>query len=213
MGDGQLFVFRSVLRSDRTDASSSDWLIGVNVLRSIYTLYNFGDRDSSGDMGDPYVQLLALTNPNEASVEFHYVRGGAANTNITYSVSNAGSGYTSVSLSTDVAKAIVNLSEFLPAILGIMALNALVLVALVVVGIVLLCRRRKNARTRKTPGRPNPLPLADASGFRHLEQSVENPHTYQPVSVALTEDTLFTPPTPSFKSDPSRFGERPNSIA
>lgn len=187
------------------NAWSSDWLIGDNVLRSIYTLYDFGDYDSSEDMGDPYVQMLPLINPDQASVEFHSVRGGSPNTNITYNVSNSGSGSTTVTLSTDVATAIENLSKYLPAILGIMALNALVLIVLAVVGIILLCRRRKNARTRKTPGRLSPMPMGNLSG--------EVPHTYQPVSMALTEDTLFVPPTPGFKSDPSRFGDRPNSIA
>jgi len=193
---------------------SSDWLIGDNVLRSIYTLYDFGDFNSSGNMGDPYVQMLALVDPVQASVEFHNVRGGTPNTNITYNVSNSGSGSMTVTLSSDVATALQNLTNFLPAILGIMALNALVLIILVITGIILLCRRRgKNLRTRKTPGRLSPIPIGNPSWARNSELPGDVPHTYQPVSMALTEDTLFVPPTPGFKNDSSRFGDRPRSIA
>ena len=164
-------------------------------------------------MGDPYVQLLALIDPLQASVEFHNVRGGTPNTNITYSVSDSGS-TTSVSLSTDVATALDNLSKFLPAILGVMALNALVLIVLIIGGIILLCRRRgKNVRARKIPGRLSPMPMGNPIGAMDSGFSRDVPHTYQPVSLALTEDTLFVPPTPGFKNDPSRFGDRPNSIA
>lgn len=193
---------------------SSDWLIGDNVLRSIYTLYDFGDFNSSGNMGNPYVQMLALIDPDQASVEFHDIRGGTPNTNITYNVSNSGSGSTTVTLSTDVATAIENFSKFLPVILGIMALNALVLIVLVVGGIIILCRRRgKNVRARKTPGRLSPMPMGNLSGVRLSELPGEVPHTYQPVSMALTDDTLLVPPSPRYKSDPSKFGDRPNSIA
>lgn len=206
--------FGSIPRSDRSDSLSSDWLIGDNVLRSIYALYDFGDFNSSGNMGDPYVQLLALIDPVQASVEFHNVRGGTPNTNITYNVSDSGSGSTTVTLSTDVATALENLSKYLPAILGVMALNALVLIVLVIVGIVLLCRRRgKNLRARKTPGRLSPMPMGNPSVAVDSGFPRDVPHTYQPVSMALSEDTLFVPPTPGFKNDPSRFGDRPNSIA
>lgn len=165
-------------------------------------------------MGDPYVQMLALVDPVQASVEFHNVRGGTPNTNITYNVSYSGSESMTVTLSTDVATALESLTKFLPAILGIMALNALVLIILVITGIVLLCRRRgKNARTRKTPGRLSPMSIGNPSWARNSELPGDVPHAYQPVSMALTEDTLFVPPTPGFKNDSSRFGDRPRSIA
>lgn len=208
------WLFGSIPRHDRSDFLFSDWLVGDNVLRSIYTLYDYGDFNSSGDMGDPYVQMLALIDPVQASVEFHNVRGGTPNTNITYNVSDSGSGSTTATLSTDVAMALENLSKFLPAIFGIMALNALVLIVLVIGGIILLCRRRRsNVRTRKTLGRLSPMPVGNPSEIRLPELSGQVPHTYQPVSMALTEDTLFVPPTPGFKSDSSQFGGRPNSIA
>ena len=52
----------------------SDWLIGDNEMRSLYTVYDFGDFDDSGEMGDPFMQLLSLVDPNEASKEFHSAR-------------------------------------------------------------------------------------------------------------------------------------------
>ncbi|KAI6113683.1 aspartic peptidase domain-containing protein [Pisolithus croceorrhizus] len=181
-----------------------DWLIGDNVLRSVYTLYDFGDFDSSGNYG----QSLQ----SRSSAEFHAARGGTPLTNITYNVSNSGSGVTTVSLSTDVADTISKLSQYLPAMLGVMALNALVLTVLTIVGLVLLCRRRGKARARKTPGRLSPMPLSYTSINRQSDMPESGPHTYEPVSMALTEDTLFAPPSPAFKGE-ARYLERPKSIA
>ena len=164
-------------------------------------------------MGNPYVQMLSLIDPNQASVEFHNVRGGTPNTNITYSVSNSETGSTTVTLSTDVATTIENLTKYLPAVLGIMALNALVLILLIVVGIILLCKRRKNTRIRKMPGRLNTTPMGNPPGLGNSGPSGQLPHTYQPVSMALTEDTLFAPPPPGFKNDPSRFRDHADSVA
>jgi len=176
-------------------------------------LYDFGDFDSSGNTGNPYIQLLSLINPDQASVEFHDVRGGTPQTNITYNVSNDGSGSTTVTLSTDVASTIDQLSKYLPAMLAVLALNALVLIILVIVGFVLLCRRnRKGPRARKTPGRLSPMPMNVTSTRYPDFTTPQEPHTYEPVSMALTEDTLFAPPSPAFKGG-SGYGERPKSVA
>ncbi|KAL4081864.1 aspartic peptidase domain-containing protein [Scleroderma yunnanense] len=212
-GDSSTCVGSFVPQSVSVGAGQFDWLIGDNVLRSIYTLYDFGDFSSSGEMGDPYVQMLGLIDPNQASAEFHSVRGGTPLTNITYNVSNDSTGgTTSVNLSTDVANTIDKLAAYLPAMLGVMALNALVLIVLTIVGFVLLCRRRsKTARSRKIPGRLSPMPMNDTSFNRYSGAPEAAPHTYQPVSMALTEDTLFAPPSPAFKGE--RFGERPKSVA
>lgn len=160
-------------------------------------------------MGDPYVQMLPLVDPNLASIEFHTVRGGTPLSNITYNVSNSSSGVTV----TDVTDTIEQLSRYLPAMLVVMALNAALLIFLTIVGGILLCkRRRKGIRTRRTPGRLTPAPRDSTplDTFSDIRDSV--PNTYQPVSVALTEDTLFMPPSPAFKAQ-SRYGDRPNSIA
>lgn len=165
-------------------------------------------------MGSPYVQMLSLVDPNQASVEFHDARGGTPQNNITYNASSGDSGSsTTVTLSTDVADTIDKLSKYLPAMLAVMALNALVLVILAIVGLVLLCRRRgRGARARKTPGRLSPMPM-NITATRYPDYvSPQEPHSYQPVSMALTEDTLFAPPSPAFKGD-SRPGDRPKSVA
>ncbi len=202
----------------------SDWLIGDNVMRSLYTVYDFGDFDSSGKMGDPYLQLLSLVDPNNASAEFHKVRGGSASSNIVYkaqAVSQTGAaasgGSTPVSVSTDFVDTLTKLQTYIPAILGIMALNALVLLVLAVAAIVYMCRRRTRARARKTPGRSTPMPLTRPSSYvQHQHQGPDALGTYEPVSMALTEDT-FVPPSPAF-SKPGfdsvlRAGDRPKSVA
>ncbi|KAH7929443.1 acid protease [Leucogyrophana mollusca] len=213
-GDPTTCVGSFVPQSVSVGAGQFDWLIGDNVLRSVYALYDFGDFDSSGKMGNPYVQILPLVNPDQASVDFHTVRGGTPNTNITYAVSNdAASGSTTVSLSTDVANTIDKLSKYLPAMLGVMALNALILIVLAIAGLVLLCRRKgKTARARKIPGRLSPMPMNNTNMNRFSDMPPPGSHTYEPVSMALTEDTLFAPPSPAFKGD-SRQGERPRSVA
>ncbi|KIK97871.1 hypothetical protein PAXRUDRAFT_135417 [Paxillus rubicundulus Ve08.2h10] len=209
-GDKNTCVGSFVPQTVAVEAGQFDWLIGDNILRSLYTLYDFGDFDSSGNMGSPYVQMLALIDPNQASVEFHAARGGTPNSNITYNVSNSGSGDTTVTLSTDVATTIDKLSKYLPAMLGVMALNAFVLVMLACLGIVLLCRRRRKvARVRTTPGRLTPMPMNITTSADRFS----DPHAYQPVSMALTEEPLFAPPSPAFTGDSSRLGGRPMSVA
>lgn len=211
-GDNSTCVGSFLPQTESVGAGQFDWLIGDNFLRSVYALYDFGDLDSSGNTGNPYIQMLALVDPNQASAEFHAARGGTPLTNITYNVSNSGSGVTTVSLSTDVADTIAKLSQYLPAMLGVMALNALVLLVLTIVGLVLLCRRRGRARARKTPGRLSPMPLSYTTMNRQSDMPEPGPHTYEPVSMALTEDTLFVPPSPAFKGE-ARYSERPKSIA
>jgi len=196
-------------------AGEFDWIIGDNVLRATYSVYDFGDFDSSGNMGNPYIKLLSLVEPNQASVEFHNVRGGTPTTNITYNASNvtASGSSVSVTLPDNIANTLDKVGKYFPAMLGVMALNALVLLALVVLGIIFLCsRRRPRSTARKQRGRMSPMPMNRTSSFATSQPL----HTYQPVSVALTEDTLFTPPTPAFhtvENDTLRSGHRPKSVA
>ncbi|KAF9259504.1 acid protease [Marasmius fiardii PR-910] len=195
-----------------------DWLVGDNFLRSVYSVHDFGDFDANNKMGDPYVQLLSLVNPDQASKDFVKARGGTAKTGITYSASNetmAAPSSTSVTLSADVANTIAKIGQFFPAILGLVALNALVLLALIILAIVLLCRKKKKRNTRKldstarTPlGRMSPMPLTRPTSAVNNELE-SAPHTYEPVSMALTEDT-FVPPSPGFRK---YDGSRPKSYA
>jgi len=149
-------------------------------------------------MGNPYIKLLSLIDPTQASVDFHNIRGGTPNFNITYNASNSTDSSTTVSVSDDVAQVLSKIGMFFPAMLAVMAFNALILLVLVIVGVILLCKRRKPKVSRKTRGRMSPVPLNRTSHF-----GGEATHVYEPVSMALTEDT-FVPPMPAFKGDTAR---------
>ncbi|KAJ3801631.1 acid protease [Lentinula aff. detonsa] len=203
------------------DGDDFDWLLGDNVLRAMYSVYDFGDFNSNGEMIDPFLKLLSLVDPDEASGDFVKARGGTAKTGITYNESNAtasAASVTSVDLSTEVAETLAKIGTYFPVILAIVALNAVVLLALLVVGIILLCKRtKKNKRQRilnsRTPmGRLSPMPLNTRDSAATME-----PHTYEPISMALTEDT-FVPPSPHFRKYEGsiRTGkaiDRPTSLA
>ncbi|KAI0693590.1 aspartic peptidase domain-containing protein [Cytidiella melzeri] len=207
-------------------AGEFDWLVGDNVLRSIYSVYDFGDYQSDGSLGNPYVKLLSLVDPNKASAEFHQLRGGAAATNITYNAANSttssspetSSASGSLTVSGDAADTINKLAVYLPAMLAIMALNALVILLLVVAAFVYMFRRRGagggKTRTRKIPGRMTPMPMnptSTASSASSVLMPGSSEPAYQPVSMALTEDTLFVPPSPAFSKDGTKI--RPMSVA
>ncbi|KII95204.1 hypothetical protein PLICRDRAFT_48168 [Plicaturopsis crispa FD-325 SS-3] len=191
-----------------------DWLIGDNVLRSVYTVYDFGDFDSSGKMGNPYVKLLSLVDPDSASADFHAIRGGTPNTNITYNAASGSSSSTTITLTDDVANTISTVGKYFPAVLAILALNAVLLIVLVVGAAVFLCKRKK---TRRTRGRKSPMPMNRSS------------QAYQPVSIG--EDSADAPPefrdsyrrnsaapvddpfTPPGSARGSSFKDRPESTA
>ncbi|CAL1700518.1 unnamed protein product [Somion occarium] len=199
-------------------ANSFDWLIGDSVLRSIYSIYDFGDFDSSGVMGNPYMKFLSLVDPNEASKEFHQLRGGTSNGNITFNAANStlsGGESTSVKISDDLVNTLDKISTYIPAMLAIMALNALVIILLLVAAVVYMVRRRsRKSKTRKVVGRAlTPMPPRMSRMSDYDMPAVGGDHVYQPVSMALTEDT-FVPPSPAF-SKPGFSGgmERPKSVA
>lgn len=191
---------------------NSDWLIGDNILRSVYALYDFGDYDSSGKLGNPYIKLLSLIDPDQASIDFHKTRGGSPQ-NVTYNsanvTGNAAGGSTSVTISDHLADNLNTVANFLPAILALMALNTLLLFGLIGGGIWWVLRKRGRSRARKHPGRSEPMPMNTMSTVGLM--SNRDSHAYQPVSMALTDDMPFTPPTPAF-TQPG-FGDGPISPA
>jgi len=198
-----------------------DWLVGDNFLRSVYSVYDFGDFDSSGNMGDPYLKLLAILDPDQGSIDFHKVRGGTPRTNITYIGLQGSSIEPIFSISNDISDSLNTIGKLLPAVLGIVALNAVVLAVLLVVGLVVYCRKRGGSAIRprtpmaRTPlGRTSPMPPRNSYIAGMLEEQ-SRPHVYEPVSMAMTEDT-FVPPSPAFhKFDGTSFqpGDRPKSVA
>ncbi|KAJ3563842.1 hypothetical protein NP233_g8671 [Leucocoprinus birnbaumii] len=201
--------------------SQFDWLVGDNFLRSVYAVYDFGDYDSNGVMGNPFMQFLSIINPDEASADFHQIRGGQPNTNITYVGLNGTDNAASFFLSDNVSESIELISKFVPAMLGIIALNTLILLGILISGLCYWMKKRRLRRydgirtPRGTRGRMTPMALDTTTpSYVAGEQSSPVPATYQPVSMALTEDT-FVPPSPAFhKFDGVAYpGDRPKSIA
>lgn len=120
---------------------------------------------------------------------------------------------TTISLSDTVAEILTKVGTWFPAIIALLALNAVVLLALAVVALIMCCRRRKPAadavfsprmRARSVLGRSSPMPMSESTTY-----PTGQTHVYEPVSMALTEDTLFGPPSPGFKD---KF-KRPQSYA
>jgi len=217
-------------------ANQFDWLIGDAFLRSVYTIYDFGDFDSSGNMGNPYVKLLSLVDPNKASVEFHQARGGTANGGITYNAANVtGDASTTVQISQELTNTLDKIGTYVPIMLAIMGLNALVIILLLVAAAVYFFRRRSGRSKRRNVGRQSPRPFARRTTtfdmppitephsyepvsmaltedtFVHPSPAFSKPGTYQPVSMAISEDTVFAPPSPAFSQKSPMM--RPNSIA
>jgi saccharopepsin len=195
---------------------NSDFLIGDNFLRSVYSVYDFGDFDSSGDMGNPYMRFLSLVSPDEASVEFHELRGGAPNTNIVYT----GLSGAALSLGSSLSnESLGMIAKFIPPVLALVAFNSLVLIICCIVWLVSFIRKR---RTRAIPRLPRSrlsrsIPMNDTSSYI-ADESFPSPfpspsgmHVYEPVSMALSEDT-FVPPTPAFYSESGKL-QRPKSFA
>ncbi|KAL4241207.1 peptidase A1 family protein [Abortiporus biennis] len=178
-------------------AGQFDWLLGDAFLRSVYAVYDFGDFDSSGKMGNPYIKFLSLVDPNNASSEFHAERGGSSNGQIVYNSANVTSSGTTVSISGDLANTINKINTYFPILLAIMGLNALVIIVLLIGGLVYCLKKRQSrARRRTNLGRMSPRPFARRTTTFDMP-AITEPHSYQPVSMALTEDT-FVPPTPAF---------------
>jgi hypothetical protein len=203
-------------------------IFGDNALRSIYSLYDFGDFDPSGNMGNPYVKLLSLVDPNMASKEFAAARGTVARTNITFNAANstaAATGRTTVSLSDDITNTLKKINTYFPIMLAILGLNALVILLLAIAAFVYIYRRQQSASyalKRRTARRLTPMPLAAVStdSFGSPHESIQRQpsrHVYEPVSMAYTDDT-FVPPSPafhhgSFGSKGRPCDDRPKSVA
>jgi len=170
-----------------------DWLIGDNVLRNMYSLYDFGDFDTSGNMGNPFVKLLPLTDPNEASGDFAKIRGSQPRTNITYNIASPeviGAASDSVSATQDTLD---KLNSLIPIMLGVMGLNALVLLTLLILAVVYICRKKKSRAARRAR-RQSPLPMP--MGAVNNVEAAEPTHQYEPVM----NDEQQIPQSPSVHS-------------
>lgn len=171
------------------------------------------------------MRFLPVFNPDEASVDFHSIRGGTPKQNITYVGLQGTANSPSFFISDDVSEALEMITKFIPAVLGIVALNALVLICLVVGGLSYWMKRRRLRRServrggsgqaRNVRGRLSPMPLNNIPSYIAGDQgSPSTPVAYHPVSMALSEDT-FVPPAPAFHKfdNSSQLSDRPKSIA
>ncbi|KAG8920520.1 hypothetical protein FRC02_000849 [Tulasnella sp. 418] len=171
--------------------STFDVHAGDVFLRNLYNLFDFGDFDAAGNMGDPYVQLLSLTDITAANQEYHQVRGGTLapyKSSVTGS-SNAGrqdgSTSTTVSASQQLNDNVDKLLGYAPIALGILGLNALVLLAILVVATFFLCRRNKGKKS-KNPGAGSIIPLSRTHSYQPVTS--ENPDPETPASIKKYSD-------------------------
>lgn len=206
-------------------------ILGDNVLRSVYSVYDFGDFDTSGKMGNPYLKFLSLVDPNAASKDFATARGSVARTNISYNSINSAttsSGRTTVSLSDNITDTLNKINTYFPIMLAILGLNALVILLLAIAAFIYICRRRSATplHMRRTARRltPMPMPLGTMSSDTFTPPPLESMQgypsnlDYEPVSIALTDDT-FAPPSPAFRQSGNGglkgrpLDDRPKSVA
>ena len=192
---------------------NSDFLIGDNFLRSVYSVYDFGDFDASGNMGNPYMKFLPLVDPDRASVEFHKLRGGTPKTNITYT----GLSGAALTLSASISdQSLGMISKLILPLFALVAFNSLVLIICCIVWLVSSIRKRRLRATPRLPRSRRSMPMNDTSSYMAADDSAPSSsslrlHAYEPVSMALTEDT-FVPPSPAFYSESGKM-QRPKSYA
>src|SRR6266403_5825927 len=139
-------------------------ILGDSVLRSVYSVYDFGDFDDSGKMGYPYLKFLSLIDPNGASKDFATARGSVPRTNISYNSINSAatsSGRTTVSLSDTITDTLNKINTYFPIMLAILGLNALVILLLAVAAFIYIYRRRGASPSlkRRTARRLTPMPM------------------------------------------------------
>ena len=157
-------------------------------------------------MGDPFVKLLPLTDPNDASRDFAKIRGSQPRTNITYNIASpevVGTASDSVSATQDTLD---KLNSLIPIMLGVMGLNALVLLTLVILAIVYICRKKKSRATRRARRQSAlPMPMDSVNNVEAAGPS----HQYEPVM----NDEQQIPQSPSAHSIHSTrsAGSRPTS--
>ncbi|KAG8796414.1 hypothetical protein FRC17_008002, partial [Serendipita sp. 399] len=154
-------------------ASEFDWIVGTNVLRSVYALYDFGDFDSNNVMGNPYVQLLSVVEIEQAASDFQSTRGGSVNI-------NAGNGVASASVSVlTTSQKMDKLLDLIPMMFAVLGANALILLTLLIIGIWLCCHFRKQ-RSRKA--KVAPLPLTTVATSSHAYEAVPTGENERPSS-------------------------------
>ena len=162
-------------------------------------------------MGNPYMRFLSLVDPDKASVEFHELRGGSPNTNITYT----GLSESALSLSSSLSdESLGMIIKFIPPMFALVAFNSLVVIICCIVWLVSFIRKRRVRAIPRLPRSRRSMPMNDTSSYiaadDPMPSSSSRLHVYEPVSMALSEDT-FVPPTPAFYSEGNKM-QRPKSF-
>jgi len=152
-------------------------------------------------MGDPYMKLLSIVDADEASVEFHKLRGGTPRTNITFTGLDGISVAPSFSISNDISASLEMIGKYIPAMLGLVALNAVILIVCCVVWLVSKCRKRNGSSRspRNTRGRSSPMPNIPSPRNSYMA-GTGSTHNYEPVSMAAVDDSGYPQSTRSHMS-------------
>ncbi|KAF9004735.1 aspartic peptidase domain-containing protein [Cyathus striatus] len=150
--------------SDDLGRDEFDMLLGDNFLRNAYSVYDFGDYEADGKLGNPYIQLLSKTNMDEAKDQFlslieKYNKehpeddvDDSTNSSVNGSEDNDDNSTTGRIVS-NVASASDNedtnstVKKYAPVVLGLLAANLLVGLILIVLGVMSYIRKGKPSRS------------------------------------------------------------------
>ncbi|KAG8863820.1 hypothetical protein FRB96_007657 [Tulasnella sp. 330] len=191
-----------------TTLDGFDFHGGDVFLRSVYALLDFGDYNAGGSRGNPYIRFWSLIDQPTASAEFHKIRGGttapyqsssSASPNAVSSQPNtpANADVSATSASSDqvLVQNVNTLVSYAPIALGVLGLNAMLLLVLCGFAVVFMCRRKKGKKGRA------------AGNF--TPPALGRPHSYQQVKEDLED--AETPITPRFPNSADlRFSTAPS---
>ncbi|KIJ57034.1 hypothetical protein M422DRAFT_238611 [Sphaerobolus stellatus SS14] len=161
-------------------SSDFDFIFGVAFMRSVYSMFDFGDFQSDNKtLGNPYLRLWSVVNGTDASKDFHTVRGGTVNSTFTSNIgvnaissdpnasqTGTGNAVTGVDLAT-LQTSIDKFDKLIPILFGLTGLNLLVLFAIGVIFFWRSARRRRGSKggkprsiksNRSIRNAPSPLP-------------------------------------------------------
>lgn len=140
-------------------------------------------------MGNPYIRLWSLIDQPTASAEFHKIRGGttqpyqsssSANPNAVSSQPNvpvnADATGTTVSSDPVLVQNVNKLVSYAPIALGVLGLNAVLLLVLCGFAVVFMCRRKKGKKGRAVSNF-TPPPLGRSHSYQQVKGDLEDAET------------------------------------
>lgn len=144
-------------------------------------------------MGNPYVRLWSLVDQPTAAAEFHSIRGGTAQpyTSSTTAPVNAAaaqpntptganndSGSTTVSADQTLVKNVNTLVSYVPIALGVLGLNAVLLLVLCGFAITFMCKRKKGGKKGRLAVNVSQPSLGRAHSYQQVKgEDLETPMT------------------------------------